>query len=172
MRRVVVLISIFSFLFASNLEIVNVLCSQATRKRDAYRIEAGDVLEVEVIGEEGLERTLMVMHNGAVSFPLVFLIKSPQAVDEHVAICLDSPPSVSSRNVFDIAELSVVSCEEYFCFKAFVEIVFQPLSFSHMSFVFDILDAAAARFDEIVLSDLDDFYFFSHDFIILLIASY
>ena len=87
MRRVVVLISIFSFLFASNLEIVNVLCSQVSKKQEGYKIEAGDVLEIEVIGEEGLERTLMVMHNGSVSFPMVGEVKvAGLSTDEAAAL--------------------------------------------------------------------------------------
>ena len=87
MRRVVVLISIFSFLFASNLEMVNVLCFQVSRKQEGYKIEAGDVLEIEVIGEEGLERTLMVMHNGSVSFPMVGEVKvAGLSTDEAAAL--------------------------------------------------------------------------------------
>jgi len=87
MRRVIVLISIFSVLFASNLEIVNVLCSQVSRKQEGYKIEAGDVLEIEVIGEEGLERTLMVMHNGSVSFPMVGEVKvAGLSTDEAAAL--------------------------------------------------------------------------------------
>lgn len=90
MRRVIVLISIFSFLFASNLEIVNVLCTQATKKQDGYKIEAGDVLEVEVIGEEGLERTLMVMHNGSISFPMVGEVKvAGLSTDEAAALIVE-----------------------------------------------------------------------------------
>jgi polysaccharide export outer membrane protein len=87
MRRVIVLLSIFSFLFASNLEIVNILCSQVTGKQEVYKIEAGDVLEIEVIGEEGLERTLMVMHNGSVSFPMVGEVKvAGLSTDEAAAL--------------------------------------------------------------------------------------
>lgn len=35
------------------------------------RIETGDMLEIVVLGEEELERTVMVMHDGTVSFPLI-----------------------------------------------------------------------------------------------------
>jgi len=38
---------------------------------EVYRIEYGDVLEIVILGEEELSRTLMVMHNGTISFPLV-----------------------------------------------------------------------------------------------------
>jgi polysaccharide export outer membrane protein len=36
-----------------------------------YYIEPGDLLEIVVLGEEELSRTLMVMHNGTISFPLI-----------------------------------------------------------------------------------------------------
>jgi len=36
-----------------------------------YLIESGDMLEINVMGEEELNRTLMVMHNGTISFPLI-----------------------------------------------------------------------------------------------------
>lgn len=36
-----------------------------------YKIEAGDVLEIVILGEDELSRTLMVMHNGTISFPLI-----------------------------------------------------------------------------------------------------
>jgi len=36
-----------------------------------YLIEPGDVLEVVILGEEELNRTLMVMHNGNISFPMI-----------------------------------------------------------------------------------------------------
>ncbi len=75
MRRVIVLLSIFSFLFASNLELVNVLCAQVVKKEEGYKIEPGDVLEIVILGEEELSRTLMVMHNGSISFPLIGEVK-------------------------------------------------------------------------------------------------
>lgn len=40
-----------------------------------YLIEAGDVLEVVILGEEELNRTLMVMHNGSISFPMIGDVK-------------------------------------------------------------------------------------------------
>lgn len=75
MRKIVVLLSVFSFLFASNLELVHVLCAQTSREETGYRIEPGDVLEIVILGEEELARTLMVMHNGTISFPLVGEVK-------------------------------------------------------------------------------------------------
>ncbi len=40
-----------------------------------YKIETGDVLEILVIGEENLSRTVMVMRNGMISFPLIGEVK-------------------------------------------------------------------------------------------------
>jgi len=40
-----------------------------------YSIETGDVLEIVILGEEELSRTLMVMHNGTISFPLIGEVK-------------------------------------------------------------------------------------------------
>ena len=40
-----------------------------------YLIESGDLLEIVILGEEELSRTLMVMHNGTISFPLIGEVK-------------------------------------------------------------------------------------------------
>ncbi len=40
-----------------------------------YLIESGDVLEIVILGEEDLSRTLMVMHNGTISYPLIGEVK-------------------------------------------------------------------------------------------------
>lgn len=42
---------------------------------DIYLIESGDLLEIIILGEEELSRTLMVMHNGTISFPLIGEVK-------------------------------------------------------------------------------------------------
>lgn len=42
---------------------------------DMYLIERGDLLEIVILGEEELSRTLMVMHNGTISFPLIGEVK-------------------------------------------------------------------------------------------------
>jgi polysaccharide export outer membrane protein len=42
---------------------------------EVYKIERGDVLEILILGEEELARTLMVMHNGTLSFPLIGEVK-------------------------------------------------------------------------------------------------
>ncbi|MBU1191449.1 MAG: polysaccharide biosynthesis/export family protein [Gammaproteobacteria bacterium] len=43
----------------------------ATPADDAYKIEAGDVLEISVWREEGLEKDVIVRPDGGLSFPLV-----------------------------------------------------------------------------------------------------
>jgi polysaccharide export outer membrane protein len=43
----------------------------SNEEETVYYIEPGDLLEIVVLGEEELSRTLMVMHNGTISFPLI-----------------------------------------------------------------------------------------------------
>jgi polysaccharide export outer membrane protein len=75
MRKIIILLSIFSFVFATNVDFLNCLLTQAEKKEEVYRIEPGDLLEIVILGEEELARTLMVMHNGSISFPLVGEVK-------------------------------------------------------------------------------------------------
>ncbi|MBE0433708.1 polysaccharide export protein [candidate division WOR-3 bacterium] len=74
MRKGVALVLIFSCVFGANLDLVNVLLTQ-TVAQERYKIEPGDVLEIVILGEEELSRTLMVMHNGTISFPLIGEVK-------------------------------------------------------------------------------------------------
>ncbi|KPK70146.1 hypothetical protein AMJ87_09335 [candidate division WOR_3 bacterium SM23_60] len=53
-----------------------------------YVIEAGDVLEIVVLGEDELTRTMMVMHNGTISFPLVGELKVAGLTTEQAAAYL------------------------------------------------------------------------------------
>jgi polysaccharide export outer membrane protein len=71
MKKLVVFISLFSFLYATNIDLLRGLIVQTEARTNTYRIEAGDVLEVVILGQEDLARTVMVMHNGTISFPLV-----------------------------------------------------------------------------------------------------
>ena len=76
MRKFVALIMIFSCLYAANVDLLNGLLTQTVSgSTDTYRIEPGDLLEIVILGEEELARTLMVMHNGTISFPLVGEVK-------------------------------------------------------------------------------------------------
>jgi polysaccharide export outer membrane protein len=88
MRRMIVLLSIFSFVFAGNLDLINALCTQTAKVEEGYRIEPGDVLEIVILGEEELTRTLMVMHNGTISFPLIGEVKVAGLSTEDAAILL------------------------------------------------------------------------------------
>jgi len=90
MRRMIVLLSIFSFVFASNLDLVNFLCAQTAKDEEGYHIEPGDVLEIVILGEEELSRTLMVMHNGTISFPLIGEVKVAGLTTEQAATLLGS----------------------------------------------------------------------------------
>ncbi|MGB7055094.1 MAG: polysaccharide biosynthesis/export family protein, partial [bacterium] len=75
MKKFIVLLSIFSFLSATNVDLLNSLIAQTRSGEGTYRIEPGDLLEVIILGEDELARTLMVMHNGTISFPLVGEVK-------------------------------------------------------------------------------------------------
>ncbi|UCF70105.1 MAG: polysaccharide biosynthesis/export family protein [candidate division WOR-3 bacterium] len=90
MRRMIVLLSIFSFVFGSNVDLINVLCTQTKKVEEGYTIEPGDVLEIVILGEEELSRTLMVMHNGTISFPLIGEIKVSGLSTEDAAVLLAS----------------------------------------------------------------------------------
>ena len=73
MKKLIVLLLLFSFLSASNLSLINDLMTQLPNdpKSQVYQIEPGDVLEIVILGEEEFSRTLMVMHNGTISYPLI-----------------------------------------------------------------------------------------------------
>lgn len=53
-----------------------------------YVIEPGDVLEIVILGEEELSRTMMVMYNGTISFPLVGELKVSGLTTEQAAALL------------------------------------------------------------------------------------
>jgi len=59
---------------AGNTESAEIRVNQ-TFVDEVYKIERGDLLEIVILGEEELSRTLMVMHNGTISFPLIGEIK-------------------------------------------------------------------------------------------------
>jgi polysaccharide export outer membrane protein len=62
--------------------------SSSQEEASNYVIEAGDVLEIVVLGEEDLTRTMMVMHNGTISFPLVGELKVAGLTTEQAAAYL------------------------------------------------------------------------------------
>ena len=80
MRKLAIVMSVFciTFVLGSSAQILSCLISQGPENDDTeaiekaqYLIEPGDVLEIVILGEEELSRTLMVMHNGTISFPLI-----------------------------------------------------------------------------------------------------
>jgi polysaccharide export outer membrane protein len=71
MRKFIALVCLFAFVSTTNLGVLNGLTAQTSTGETVYRIEPGDVLEIVILGEEELARTLMVMRNGTISFPLV-----------------------------------------------------------------------------------------------------
>jgi polysaccharide export outer membrane protein len=75
MRKFISLLCLFSFVFATNLDLASFLVAQTGSGEGTYRIEPGDLLEIVILGEDELARTLMVMHNGTISFPLVGEVK-------------------------------------------------------------------------------------------------
>jgi polysaccharide export outer membrane protein len=74
-KKIIVLLLVFCFFSTTNLSMLNGLMAQTATSEGTYRIEPGDVLEIVILGEEELSRTLMVMHNGTISFPLVGEVK-------------------------------------------------------------------------------------------------
>lgn len=58
---------------------------QLSDLEESYRIELGDVLEIVILGEDELSRTVMVMHNGNISFPLIGEVKVAGLTTEQAA---------------------------------------------------------------------------------------
>ncbi len=78
MKRYAILFFIFTFLSAYTIYptyIAFFVGAQLSEPDEIYHIEIGDVLEIVILGEEELSRTLMVMHNGNISFPLIGEVK-------------------------------------------------------------------------------------------------
>jgi polysaccharide export outer membrane protein len=90
MKKLTVLLCIGTVAFGSSFQLPNYLITQLpgddvsndsitndimTPFDEPYLIESGDMLEITIMGEEELNRTLMVMHNGMISFPLVGEVK-------------------------------------------------------------------------------------------------
>lgn len=130
MKKIAILIFIFSFLFANNVQLLNNLMNQISKGNPpesanshvdetsegndpmtndlprvssevermtqsnnpvthdtmtTYVIEPGDVLQIDILGEEELSRTLVVWHNGNISFPLIGEFKVAGLTTEQAA---------------------------------------------------------------------------------------
>lgn len=85
MNKLLVLVLICSFLFAHNTHLVALLPQVPS---EVYRLEPGDVLEIAILGEDELSRTLMVMHNGTISYPLIGEVRVAGLTTEQAAVLL------------------------------------------------------------------------------------
>ena len=79
----VILLLICIPLFAGNNQSEPAFIAPSTN--EVYTIEPGDLLEIIVLGEEELSRTLIVMHNGTISFPLIGEVKVAGLTSEQAA---------------------------------------------------------------------------------------
>ena len=93
MRRFFVVCLIFTLVSVHSLSHASValfICGQVSDPEGSYQIELGDVLEVIILGEEELSRTVMVMHNGNISFPLIGEVKVAGLTTDQAALLLAS----------------------------------------------------------------------------------
>lgn len=90
-------------------------------------IESGDVLEIVILGEEGLSRTLMVMRSGNISFPLIG--------DVHVA-------GLTSDQA---TELLAGRLKKYFT-HPIISVIFQSPSTPHVSVFGEVLRPGALEY--------------------------
>jgi len=86
-KKLTILLFIFCFALAETGAVVYppTQSDSVSEPQEVYCIEAGDVLEIVILGEEELSRTLMVMHNGTISFPLVGELRVSGLTTEQVA---------------------------------------------------------------------------------------
>ena len=94
---------------------------------DIYLIESGDLLEIIILGEEELSRTLMVMHNGTVSFPLIGEAK------------------VAGLTTEQAAELLVERLKKYFT-QPVVSIIFKSPTLPYVSVFGEVLRQGAVEY--------------------------
>ncbi len=94
---------------------------------DVYKIECGDLLEIIILGEEELSRTLMVMHNGTVSFPLIGEAK------------------VAGLTTEQAAELLVERLKKYFT-QPVVSIIFKSPTLPYVSVFGEVLRQGAVEY--------------------------
>ncbi len=103
------------------------ILTQAPDSLAPTRIEPGDVLEIVVLGEEDLSRTLMVMHNGLISFPLVG--------DVHVA----------NLTTDEAAEALIEKLKKYFTHPA-VSVILKSPTTPHVSVFGEVLKPGAVEY--------------------------
>jgi len=94
---------------------------------DIYTIESGDLLEIVILGEEELSRTLMVMYNGTISFPLIGEIK------------------VAGLTTEQAVELLVEKLKKYFT-QPVVSIIFKSPTLPYVSVFGEVLRQGAVEY--------------------------
>ena len=92
-----------------------------------YLIERGDLLEIVILGEEELSRTLMVMHNGTISFPLIGEIK------------------VAGLTTEQAVELLVEKLKKYFT-QPVISIIFKSPTLPYVSVFGEVLRQGAVEY--------------------------
>ncbi len=92
-----------------------------------YLIESGDLLEIVILGEEELSRTLMVMYNGTISFPLIGEIK------------------VAGLTTEQAVELLVEKLKKYFT-QPVVSIIFKSPTLPYVSVFGEVLRQGAVEY--------------------------
>jgi polysaccharide export outer membrane protein len=98
-----ILVFSFSALFAQSVSAPSAV-PDSSAAYAPYKIEAGDVLEIVILGEDELSRTLMVMHNGTISFPLIGEVRVTGLTTEDIARLL----SEKLKTYFTHAVISVI----------------------------------------------------------------
>jgi len=92
-----------------------------------YLIESGDLLEIVILGEEELSRTLMVMYNGTISFPLIGEVK------------------VAGLTTEQAVELLVEKLKKYFT-QPVVSIIFKSPTLPYVSVFGEVLRQGAVEY--------------------------
>jgi polysaccharide export outer membrane protein len=92
-----------------------------------YLIEPGDVLEVVILGEEELNRTLMVMHNGNISFPMIGDVR------------------VTGLTTDDAATVIAVRLTKYFTHPV-VSVILKSPTLPHVSVFGEVLKPGAVEY--------------------------
>lgn len=141
MKKIAILLLLFSFILAqSTIPLGNVVDPETQTSEgnndnnelndlnaDIYLIESGDLLEIIILGEEELSRTLMVMHNGTVSFPLIGEVK------------------VAGLTTEQAAELIAEKLKKYFT-QPVVSIIFKSPTLPYVSVFGEVLRQGAVEY--------------------------
>ena len=106
---------------------INQTSEGSTDSMTEYLIESGDLLEIVILGEEELSRTLMVMYNGTISFPLIGEVK------------------VAGLTTEQAVELLVEKLKKYFT-QPVVSIIFKSPTLPYVSVFGEVLRQGAVEY--------------------------